>query len=168
MTAIGARPRAGAPPKPGGSPPFGKRLTLLEQGVAHSPRFGNRCFGYVLDPGKTTRVLSIARQVVTQRRPNAKVLPIPAQKTEALHCIALKVAICACARQRLAKHAASSAQPKWPATAWRSLWAVPPGASRWWGFLKPGLEFRAVFGTRAKHGLICNKCTKYKKYGVFL
>ena len=88
MTAIGVQPRAGAPPKPGGSPPFGKRLPLLEQGVVHSPRFGNRCFGYVLDPGKTTRVLSIARQVVTQRRPNAKVLPIPAQKTEALHCTA--------------------------------------------------------------------------------
>ena len=119
-------------------------------------------------PGKTTRVLSIARQVVTQRGPNAKVLPIPAQKTEALHCIALQMAICACAHQRLAKHAASSAQPKWPATAWRSLWAVPPRASRWWGFLKPGLELRAVFGTRAKHSLISNKCNKHKNYGVFL
>ena len=153
MTAVGVRPRAGAPPKPGGSPPFGKRLPLLWI------RFGPsraRQHASCRSPGKWS-----LKEGQTQ-----KCCPFLLKKLR--HCIALQVAICACTHQRLAKHASISAQPKWPATAWRSLWAVSPGASRWWGLLKPGLELRAVFGTRAKHGLICNKCTKYKKYGVFL
>ena len=117
-------------------------------------------------PGKTTRVLSIARQVVTQRRPNSKVLPIPAQKTEALHCAAdgnLRACASASCKARSQLCPTQVARNRLA-----RLWAVPPRASRWWDFLKPGLELRAVFGTRAKHGLISNKCNKHKKYGVFL
>ena len=156
MTAIDVRPRAGAPPKPGGSPPFGKRLPLLWI------RFGPsraRQHASCRSPGKWS-----LKEGQTQ-----KCCPFLPKKLR--HCIALHCAgdgnLRACASASC--KARSQLCPTQVArNRLARLWAVPPRASRWWGFLKPGLELRAVFGTRAKHGLISNKCNKHKNYGVFL